>query len=77
MDKNIYKKANKLKEDIKTTKVFIDGVAKLFSDDPQVLYSTNIFWSYVMQNLPTGLKQKLHLAAIKYHNELQQQFDEL
>ena len=77
MDKQIYRKAASLKDDIANTKALINGLAETFSDDPNTLYKPWMYWSHVMQSLPLGLKQKLHLAAIKHCRELQKEFDEL
>lgn len=77
MDKQLYKKATSLKYDIANTKALINGLAKTFRDDPDSLYKPEIFWSHVIQSLPLGLKQKLHIEAIRYCNKLEEEFEEL
>ena len=77
MDKQLYRKATSLKDDIANTKALINGLAETFSDDPDTLYKPWIYWSHVMRSLPLGLKQKLHIEAIRYCNKLEEEFEEL
>ena len=66
-----------VKDDIELTKQFINGIAQVITEDKETLYTTNIYWGYIMRRLPLALKQQLHLAAIKNCRELQKEFDEL
>lgn len=77
MDKQLYRKATSLKDDIANTKALINAIAETFSDDPDTLYKPWIYWDHVMRSLPLGLKQKLHIEAIRYCNKLEEEFEEL
>lgn len=77
MDKQLYRKATILKDDIANTKALIHGLAETFSDAPDSLYKPEIYWGHVIRGLPLGLKQKLHIEAIRYCNKLEEEFDEL
>lgn len=77
MDKQLYRKATRLKDDIANTKALINGLAETFSDDPNTLYKPWMYWSHIMRSLPLGLKQKLHIEAIRYCNKLEEEFEAL